>query len=447
MALSPRFRKALVVTATLGAVLPSSAVAGQSYEQVSRTSGPYETALVADSSSASAVGDVGRFAGFRATFPDGQSGAFVRDIRSNLTTQPGGAATKQIWGFDRAETKALIAREIGGKVELRIAPLVGGGTSKLIYSTTGAYYYGLQAALSGDGSTVVASDWFAGRVVKINVATGAVTQLQTTDRTNANAWELGPQSISDDGKTVVIGRPYLDAAGKRGGRLYRDGFPVVELGEPAVLSPDGSTVAYAAPYDPNLTYRVVVRKTATGATKTWATDDWGQPWISSDGAKLAISQSGRVFELDTATGVVGAPGPSIGFGYTGLRSPSGRFSLGSVLIDTTGADLLGASDPVSADFYLKLGATYNCRTFGKNYGTVNVTLLSKPLSFAPKSVTAEVKLYVDVSLLKTATIPVSTSTSAPFTGNPTYYRVEAKVTDELGRVTTGSLKYRFAGCA
>ncbi len=439
--------------AALAAATCSPAAVAQPWQQINRTSGSYTTALVDSTASATAAGDLGRYVGLRATFSPTLSGGFIRDVRTNLTTQPGGTATKEVLSIDRAETKALIVREFPARIELAITPLQGGGTSKVIYSTpvTGteaANYYAVRAQLSGDGSTVVAVDRYAKTVVKINVATLAKTTLQSIGSTNETVWELPSQAISDDGRLVALKRPYVFTAGAVKGRLYRDAQLVAEVdGEPA-LSPDGSTLIWASPSTVG-GYPWSVRKLATGVTTSFTAPSWGDLWISSNGSKLlgGVNSAG-VQEYDVASGTWRTLTGE--FEQTLPLSRNGRFSAGQVLLDRTGADIPGADDPLSGDFYVKLGATYNCGAyppFGTNYGEVQGTLLTKPVRFAPKAVKATFKLYVDNSLLKTVEVLPGQSVQAAFKGSPKYHRIVATVTDELGRVTTGTVERRFAGCA
>ncbi len=438
------------------AALPATAAA-QPWEQVTRTSGSYATALVDSTAQATAVGDVGRYAGIRANFGAGVYGGFIRDVQTNLTTQPGGSATKEVLDFDRAETKALIVREFPGRVELAITPLQGGGTSKVIYtapvpSSSTAYYYNLRAKLSGDGSTVVAVDRYAKTIVKINVATLARTTLQPTGTTNEDYWELPTQAISDDGTVVSVARPYIDAAGKQGGRVYRGTQLIADLEAPAALSPDGSTIVWRK-RNGELAYSWNLRKLATGTTTSFTAPGWPDLWVSSNGTKLLISSGGyqvgpQQFDVATATWTTLTGVYERSFGK--VLSRNGRFALGDLLIDRTGADIPGATDPLSGDYYVKLGATYNCGAyppFGTNWGEVQGTLLTQPVAFAPKSVKATFKLYVDNSLLKTITVLPGQSVQAAFKGSPKYHRIVASVTDELGRVIPGTVERRFAGCA
>lgn len=438
--------------------LPASAGA-QPWEQVNRGSGPYTTAPVASGySPASAVGDVGRYAGFRATFEGGATGGFIRDVRTNLTTQPGGTATMEVLGFDRAETKALIVRQFATRIELAITPLQGGGASRVIYSTpvigTGpADYYRVRAKLSGDGSTVVAVDRYAKTVVKINVATTAKTVLQSIGDTAADVWELPAQAISDDGRLVSLARPYFNEAGALNGRIYRDGAILVQVESSAALSPDGSTLVWRKPSTGAYTWNL--RKLATGITSTLTAPSYSDLWVSSNGSKLILSRgvypgyTPQQYDVATATwtALSGVYEKSVG-----LLSPNGRFSLGTLLVDRTGADIPGAEDPLSGDHYVKPGATYNCGSpfgplFGKNYGEVQGTLLTKPVEFAPAAVRAEFKLYVDGTLLKTVSVLPGQSVQAPFKGSPQRYRVLSQVTDDQGRVTSGTSVGYFAGCA
>ncbi len=463
-------RAALAAAAVLSAAALPSAASAQPYEQVSRTTGPYSTALAANLGvGPAAVGDVGRLVAFQGSFSNGLQGAFVRDVRTNLTTQPGGSATKQIWGFDRAETKALISRVFNDRVELAITPLVGGGTSKVVYTAptpNGPRWYGdVPAVLSGDGGTVVFADntavsaqgtYVKGPITKIDVATGARTTLPAPPA-GFPAWELSPygQAVSDDGKTVAV-RTAVFANGQVAevNRVYIDGQAPIETPSQAIVGPNG-TAAWGNPATGN----VVARKpNGTLVTLGGGGEAYGK-WLSADGTKLLTkfpSSDGVIQQWDVAQGGWWTPITGPYATLSGLWSPNGKFVLRNdgkqtFLVDRTGAEIPGAEDPISADNYIKLSATYSCGSvlgplFGKNYGDVIVTLFRQPVPYAAKSSKATVQLYVDTSLLKTATINFSETVKAPFKGSPKNYRTAATVTDELGRVVNATISQPFSQC-
>ncbi len=463
---------AVAAAALTAAALPAVATA-QPYEQVSRTTGASSTALAANPGvEGVALGDVGRLVGFRGSFSNGLSGAFVRDVRTNLTTQPGGAATKQIWGFDRAETKALISRVFPDRIELAITPLVGGGTSKVVYTAPtpkGPSWYGtVPAVLSGDGSTVVLTDnsaispegtYVQGPVTKINVATGARATLPTPPA-GFPAWSLatGEQVVSDDGKTVAVVTSKYDPVRSevlRVNHVYRDGQPVLATPTTAIVGPNG-TIAWGDP----ATGKIVARKpSGTQVTLGGGGDVHGTKWLSADGTKLLTkfpASDGTMQQWDVAQGGWWTPVTGQYATLPGRWSANGKFVVRNdgkqtFLVDRTGAEIPGAEDPISADNYLKLSATYTCGSvlgplFGKNYGDVYVTLFRQPVPYASKSSKATVQLYVDTSLLKTATINFSETVKAPFKGSPRNYRTVASVTDEQGRVVNATVSWPFGSC-
>lgn len=464
---------AFAAAATFAAATLPAAASAQPYEQVSRTSGAYSTALAAGPYGVEplAVGDAGRLVGFRGSFSNGLSGAFVRDVRTNLTTQPGGSATKQIWGFDRAETKALISRVFADRVELAITPLVGGGSSKVIYTAPtpkGPSWYGVvPAVLSGDGSTVVLTDNSAisaegtsvkGPVTKINVATGARTTLPAPPA-GFPAWSLPTsgeqQAVSDDGRTVAVrSAVFVNGQLSAINRVYVDGQAVVETPSTVIVGPNG-TAAWGNPATGN----IVARKPG-GAQVTLNGGGRAEgKWLSADGTKLFTTfpgSDGTLEQWDVAQGGFWTPVTGQFATLSGRWSPNGKFVLRNdakqvFLVDRTGADIPGAEDPISADNYLYLTATYTCGSpfgplFGKNYGDVILTLFRQPVPYAAKSSKANVQLYVDTSLLKTATINFSETVKAPFKGSPKNYRTVATVTDELGRQVSATVSWPFSQC-
>lgn len=463
MSLTLSSRGAIALAAAVAGALAPAAAFATPYEQVTRGSGPYATASTGvEQSYAQAVGDVGRYVGFKGKLSDGQAGAFIRDVQTNLTSQPGGTAAKEIFGIDRAETKVLVGRQRNGFAEVAVTPLAGGGTSKVIYTApAGSSTADLSGALSGDGSTAAVRDYAAGKIVKINVATGATTQVQTATRTTDNAWVLAPQALSDNGQVLAVSpENWLN----RPGRIYRDGQPRVDVGDAVAVSADGSTAVWRDYDAAARTYRVNVRKLANGQTKTAPLPAYELPWISADGNMLItnfLNTAAPNRKFDWATGAWSDVTGRFA-NYGGLRSQNGRFVVyramsQQILIDSTNTHIVGANDPVSADLYLNVEGRYWCGSGSwgsKNEGSISAELLATgpTIGFAPKAVKADVKLAVDQSVFKTATLTVAATptggnaTFARFVGSPDVGRVSSTLTDEQGRVIPGLSQWTWGQC-
>ncbi|MBJ7472608.1 MAG: hypothetical protein JHD16_14975 [Solirubrobacteraceae bacterium] len=456
----------------VGLALPSAATAAP-YEQVSRATGPAGASTQRTAASPVAIGDVGRFAGYQAS-----SMVYIRDIRTNVTTTLGTVSEVSIAGFDQSERFAVITRRTPTVDRLVALPLpVGSGAERVIYTSPGT---GISDAhLSIDGSTVVLSDTAAQQLRSIDVASGAVTTLSPS--IPEFGWGLGAFSVSANGRTVLA----VDL--KNGDRtVFRRGPSGVTTESVVVggmLAPDGSaTVAVTTFGQGNF---AVVRDPL--GPEPWTSTPFTPPapspgpgglaarWVSTDGKRLVIVRSEPEaydgypsFQVDTSTGAVssfggrfrssvaGTPGKYVpGYGQGTMLSPSGRMALlpvsGQLVIaDLSGAHLIGANEPLSADVFFNFWVSQRCSTSlfqpPKFFGTQTLKV-RRPADWVAMPLRYDVKMYADNTLLKSGS-PVNGETyTVNWAGKPRFHRAQVSVTLSSGQIvsTTWSLNGGFYG--
>ena len=242
------------------------------------------------------------------------------------------------------------------------------------------------------------------------------------------------------------------------------------------LSGDGSTLVYGVDSS-GLGVRVLVAvRLSTGVTTRFTlpagAQDTYDVWVSPTGDRiLPLERDGVHLQLSTPAGTTSAlSGPFssgfpgvYGFGtdvhFPGIIAPSGRFAAlparqEAVLADLTGADIPGASDPLSGDVYTRPHANYYCgKFFGflyppNNYGDVSTyALLDKPAEWAPALSKANVTLKVGTKTLRSVTgaLP-GTEVSMTFVGQYSTYGIAITTTDVEGHVAPGTVGGNLGPC-
>lgn len=451
---------------SVAAALAPAAASAASFEQVSRSSGAYTTAGTIPDQQATGLGDIGRFVSF---------GRYVRDVQANLTTQPGGSATVRTYGIDRLETKVLIGRQFSNRIELAVTPLTGGGLSKVLYTVPNVNVIDNALAsvnLSVDGTTAEFCDYSTGQTKSVNTATGAITLLNAGAGQYNCAFALDRNLVSWDRRTRLTSP--LGPLGGGTWQVVRDGNVVETLDEPRfpTVSGDGNTVVYGIRTPGRIgTSTIVVRRLSTGATTTLTLpaghDDLNGLWLSERGDRLIpLELSGGIEgQLNTTTGawsLINSPyATPVSYArgaVSQVLSPSGRFGLLAparelALVDFTGADIPGASDPLSGDIYVEGTSAYLCgKLFGfpwpaNNYGTLYATMLAKPVPWAPALRSANVTFRVDSTTIKTVNgLTPGARAEASFTGDRRNRTLTVTSTDELGNTATGAVTNYLGPC-
>lgn len=451
----PRAAAALIAAAACSAALAGPALAG-SYEQVTRASGAQGWAPFTYTYRPVAVSDSGRFATYHAG-PSalGSIASWTRDIVTNtrrkITT--GDALVLQLTADDQT---ALIFKNVGGHIAYALRP-VGGGPDKLVYVTTDDdNAIDSTAAVSGDGKTVA----IATAVLRvITVATGATKTYPISNP------RVNERTLSDDGTVLA------------GGRLFGGGFRIVrgkltELDFPAGVSPNGkvivsqgSTQGPGGNVDQLVAYRV-----SNGAQKAFTYDPGVSgflSWISPDGSRAAVSNSGSS-QISFATGKWSAFGGALaaqvdgdltGFNpeHSGAISRSGRYALigygnglnnQGAIVDLTGGDLPGAQEPLSASSYLTVRTPIATGPCDQEYGMTVLFLRPAPWApWAPLPRRASLVVTIDGEETFRQSFDRAFDRSDPASGFPELVRVpfhgddekivlSATVVDDRGRTLT-----------
>lgn len=448
-----RHRSALLSSAIALAAIAPSAASAAPYEQVSRASGPAGASI---GGSPLAVGDVGKFAGFRAS-----SNIFVRDIRTNATANLGTTSEVSLMGFDRAETVALLVRYGATQSTLVALPLPVGSAPERVLYTAPAGALRPDARLSADGSTVAFNDTVARELRTVDVATGAVTTLSASTDYPQDGWSLREGSISTSGRTILgydgmTGQTTIftrTAAGITAERTWLGGM----------VSGDGSTVVKI---DQSGTGFWIVRDPVGPAP--WTTTRYTPPaplpaapelvlrWVSSNGSIAAVTRTTPeapdaypAFAVNTSTGVTAPFGGRFresmagvpdrygyGAGAGVLLSPSGRMSLlpvsGQIVFaDLTGTHVIGANEPLSADVYFNFWFTKSCSTSllgGTKFFGTQLLKVRRPASWAPTPTRYDAQLLADTTLLRSGSPAEGQTWSVNWSGRPRYHRAKVTVT-------------------
>lgn len=460
-------RRLLVPFLGLALALPSAAGAAP-YEQVSRATGPAGAAI---SGRAVAIGDVGRYAAFRSDV------SYIRDIRTNVTTPLGADGEVSVIGFNRAETFALLLRRAADGDRLVAAPLpIGSAPERVVYATSGPALAESSVRLSADGSTAVLNDAIARELRSVDVASGTVTTLATSYPDGG--WRLGEYAVSANGRTVLATN-YTAGKAIVFERSAAGAVTTVptELGG-GQLSPDGSAVLLVGfsgkegwvardPIGPGAS-------TSTRFTPPAPTPIAGSlaaRWISADGSTVVVArkQPGDLagypaFAVTIATGAVAPFGGRFresiagepnqyGWGSTDatIIAPGGRKALMPVsgqlvLADLSGAHMIGANEPLSADTYFNFWNLTKCtNTLGQArfFGTQTLKV-RRPATWAPLPARYDVQMLADTTLLRSGSPTNGETWTANWSGRPRYHRAKVTVTLPDGQVTSAERRLNGA---
>ncbi len=467
-------RLSLFAAAAAAAAISAAPAGAAPYEQVNRATGANGDApLQGWSFVATAVGDVGRYAGFerRANVPDA-AGAFefqglVRDIQTNTTYNYGGGV-QRIFGIDRAERRALILRTRSGQQQVVAVPIAGG--APLIIATFPADGFWPEAVLSGDGRKVVVSR--SGFGTKLFDLTGGVTRL--VRQLSTRAFDRFTARAVDDTASAVVG--YDDEAHET--VLLRGGTERVLFGgeqTAAAVDPSGTSVAWAAMTAGGVN-EVTLRTLASGVERRFRVpNEIGGPavaWVAAGGAKVAVAGSGY-FENSGAQAVTTATGAWAKFGDRFAStlaggatatpvSATGRFALPAVstyggaltLVNLSGQHIVGANEGFAPSANFVAGTEVALCT---QPATFTIGLI-QPAVFAPAPKKAVVTAKADgapfLSGTLTAALPwyaylfrLPEDPASVLTGTyPAPYSVgdiqlTVTLTDGAGRVTTNNWTY------
>lgn len=423
MSLAPRTRRlalAVLAVAAATSALPSWAAAAP-YEQINRTSGANGTSpLWGYASRGTAVGDLGRYAGWEDT-PSGvatpTTQGYVRDIVLNTTYTYGGGV-QRVYGFDRAETRALLLRTRSGKRQVVVVPIAG-GAPLIVAEFSDPAQRTPEAALSGDGRKVVVSA--EGYGTKVFALTGGTVRLSRV--LSATTWidRFGSRAISDDGGVVLgydanVGRWWI--WGRSGGQRELWGA------QGAAVDPIGTTAAWVNQSE----HRLIIRNLLTGADRSYPVNPTSEGpsvlWIAPGGTSLVLAQE---YYDTSGVGPAGAQRWSPGAGQTSTSTPfgsrfssvirggydptlisaDGRFLLtgGSggkpiALMSSSASHIVGANEGFSASAYLLAGSfVETCGVPAK----FQVGLV-QPQPFVPKPVKAVLTARVDGRVIASGTI-------------------------------------------
>lgn len=453
------FRPAVALCA-LALAAPTAAVAAP-YEQVSRATGAAGASIMRSTGSPVALGDIGKYAGYQAG-----SRSFLRDIRTNVTTDLGWSTEVSVIGFDRSETFALLLRQDSEGARLTALPLPAGSSAeRTVYSAPPRALDATNTRLSSDGSTVVFNDAAAKELRSMDVASGAVTTLSTDYP--QYGWSVREFSVSANGRRVL---GYDDATASTT-IFTRTASGVTAEPTPigGMLSPDGSAVVRID----SLNNAFWVVRDPVGPAP-WTTTPFTPPapspgaagltprWLSPTGSVLVIARSAPdaynaypPFALNTTTGttgpfggrfresIAGTPGTSThGYGEGTLISPSGRMALlpvsgQIVLADLTGTHIIGANEPLSADVYFNFWFTQRCTTSwltGTKFFGTQTLKVRRPASWAPMPTRYDAQMLVDTTLLKSGSPANGDTWTVDWAGRPRYHRAKVAVTLPDGQV-------------
>lgn len=450
-------------TALIALALVTPAAAGAApYEQVSRATGPAGASITRTTGSPVAVGDVGKYAAYQAG-----SRSFIRDIRTNVTTDLGWSNEVSVIGFDRSETFALLERQSSAEARLSVLPLpVGSAPERTVYTAPAGALAPTATRLSADGSTAVFNDGAARELRSVDVASGAVTTLSAAYP--QYGWSVREFSVSANGRRVLG----YDFATAETTIFTRTTTGVTAEPTPigGMISPDGSAVVRL---DSSSNGLWVIRDPV--GPEPWTVTEFTPPsgatgitrlvprWLSPNGSVVVLARSYvdgadpfPAFALNTTTGATGpfggrfresiaaAPGQSMhGFGEGTLISPSGRMALlpvsgQIVLANLTGTHIIGANEPLSADVYFNFWFTQRCTTSllgGTKFFGTQTLKVRRPASWAPMPTRYDVQMLVDTTLLKSGSPANGESYTVNWAGRPRYHRAKVAVTLPDGQVT------------
>lgn len=409
----PRAAAALLAVAALSGVA-AVPVAAAPYEQVNRATGAFGgSPLFGVTPRPTALGDVGRYAGWEEVRTDSPGGltdtaGFVRDIQSNTTFTYGGGV-RRVYSLDRAERRVLLLRTRAGQQQVVALPVADGAPLVVAQFPTTARMP--EAALSGDGRKVVLShESFGTRVYDL---TGGVVRLQ---RTVSSRWlaAIGPRAVSDDA-SVITG---FDPNTAESVLFARGTTRVIDAVLPAVVDPRGTSAAWTSPRG------VTVRTLATGVERSWALPDgvfaesgYGALWLADGGAKVAVGAPGYLDPLPwrsarmltTTTGAWAPFGDRFGASLPADLTPapisaSGRFALTPgrqiILTDLTNRHIVGANEGLAAAAYLQGGSFVSTCA---EPATFSLGLL-QPVPFVAAPVKAVVTAKVGATTIASGTI-------------------------------------------
>lgn len=339
--------------AVLAALVAAPVAHAGSWEVVSRGSGADGWAPFAPIMQGTGVGNSGRYS-VLSSYTQGTRTLYVRDIVANTTVAVGKPGDR-VAGFDRSETKMLVYRAGG----LAIVTTSGGVPDRVL-PTQGDVE---TAAISGDGTTVVFARPGGTALLRLTVATGAITSYDV-----GGTPQVGPRSVSDNGQVLASAVDFSAGAAVVGGK-------VTKLTTPALVSPDGSTVVTYSKDAQGFRDGVELISAASGTRRTFRIGYGSITWVAPDATKLYVSaplgQTPTTQVLDTARGTT-AP---LGGTYDGLLtndltnpdeitqavSRNGRYALLGIggfagarwaAVDLTGGDLPGDQEPAPASAYL-----------------------------------------------------------------------------------------------
>lgn len=448
---SRRRSTSLAATATAACALAATtpaALAGP-YEQVTRASGAQGAATFTGSNQPVAVSDSGRYAVYspRPFSQPVKIPVILRHTVTNKSTTLNPNAT--VIGFDKNEkTFATVEPNAAGDASaVWVRPTAGGPSRKVVDLDP---FASASYAFSGDGSVIaVAEEW--GALKLYDVATGAV--LRTVEDSGL---ALNARSLSDDGAIVAGTKNWS------GGFYLKADGTLVDLAQPAVVSPDGSVVVTSGdPFTP-----VTVTKTADGTTQSFPAERSGILWVAPDGSAMAAgdndTEGGGALRLDFATGTWSKFGGAFTSDLDGnlvdpvnstqsAVSRNGQYGLvqyakglSNQLAVTRfdGKDLPGTQEPLSASSYVPFAPpiSFSCSTQPE---ANLIGVFRRPASWAPLPRLGNVQVRVDGKTVfnKTFTKPFDvndpTSTpatiSVPFSTSAKSIRVSALVLDDKFR--------------
>lgn len=474
-------RRAVACAATLTATLAlgATSVSAAPYEQINRESGAQGVSEPGKYQYfGTAVGDVGRYAGFERLLSVRQPGdlpeGFVRDIQSNTTLDYGGGV-RRVYAIDRAEKRVLLLRTRNGMRQIAVVPIAGGAPIIVTEFPAGGVLP--EATLSGDGKKVVISrEGFGTRVYDL---TGGVVgeplwlNFKVTER-------FAPRGISDDGGTVIA----ASSLGS-GQSVYRTNSGEVELPDSAsaaAVDATGTTVAWIEPGNNPV---LVTRSLTTGVERRvpaiYPSSVGAVLWVGQGGSRVVVAPPNYDGPFSGALAYTPGPGldgtwakyggrfaSSILSGWDGfptVLSPSGRFGvnrgapgLGTVisLFDTTGTHIVGANEPFDPSAFIRA----NQVPIGDCPQPVRLTAsLSQPTPFATMPTKAVITAKRNGVVFASGTL--TKAQAFGYLGTPaadekvtglfsrqgaSTIELTATITDGEGRVVTGTTTSTYPSC-